>query len=234
MIVAICDDDLFFRSKLKKYLLEYKCSRRIQMDILEFSNGNDLINTDTQYDIVFLDYQMPNINGMEVARIIRSKNSICSIIFVTSFPEFMVQAFEVNTYRFLIKPIDIDKLTSAIDCYIIDKKRFSPLIINNDDGQIVVNSQDIIYIEGDGKYSNIHRYKDTVHSSKTLSAIYKLLPQYCFYRVHKSYIINLYCIKEIKSNCIILINGEKASINKNNMGKFKKEYKHFIKYFITR
>lgn len=123
---------------------------------------------------------MPNLNGMETARILRSRKNICSIIFITSFPEFMIEAFEVNTYRFLIKPLDTIKLSKDIDCFVKDKKMFSPIVVNVYGEQIVISSEDIIYLEGSGKYCNIRTINNTVQSSKTLAGVLKLLPQHCF------------------------------------------------------
>lgn len=234
MIAAICDDDEIFRKKLTAFLINYKTERRLHIDILEFEDGNSLLNCKESYDIVFLDYQMPNLNGMETARVLRSRKNICSIIFITSFPEFMIESFEVNTYRFLIKPLDTRKLSKDIDCFVKEKKMFSPIVVNVYGEQKVINSADIIYIEGSGKYCNIRTIDTTVRSSKTLSRVLELLPQHCFFRTHKSYAINLYCIVSIKDEFITLNNGEKAKISRNRMGEFKKAYKDFIKHFNTK
>ncbi len=233
MIAAICDDDSFFRDNLKSFLINYKTEKRLHIDILEFEDGNSLLNCNEIYDIVFLDYQMPNLNGMETARILRARKNICSIIFITSFPEFMIEAFEVNTYRFLIKPLDTNKLSKSIDCFVKDRKMFSPILINTGGEQIVINSKDVIYIEGSGKYCNIRTINTTVRSSKTLSGVLNLLPQHCFFRTHKSYAINLFCIVSINGDCITLNNGEKAKISRNRILEFKKVYKNFIKHFNT-
>ncbi len=234
MIVAICDDDKIFRTLLSNFLISYKKEKRVQIDIFEFPDGNSLLNSKERFDIVFLDYKMPNLNGMETARILRARKNICSIIFTTSYPEFMIESFEVNTYRFLIKPIDKDILYSDIDCFIRDKKMFSPIVVNVYGEQQIINSDDIVYLEGYGKYCNIRTINNTVRSSKTLSAVFQLLPMHCFYRTHKSYVINLYCIISIKDDLITLNNGEKAKISRNRVSDFKKAYKTFIKHFNTR
>lgn len=233
MIAAICDDDEFFREKLKTFLINYKIKHRLHIDILEFEDGNALLNYSESYDLVFLDYQMPNLNGMETARILRARKNICSIIFITSFPEFMIESFEVNTYRFLIKPLDTSKLSNYIDCFVKDKKMFSPIVVNVYGEQKIINSSDIIYIEGSGKYCNIRTINTTVRSSKTLSGVLDLLPQHCFFRTHKSFAINLYCIVSIKDEYITLNNGEKAKISRNRMSNFKNAYKDFVKHFNT-
>ncbi len=234
MIAAICDDDKSFRDNLKTFLIDYKKEHRIHIDILEFNDGISLLNYEESFDIVFLDYQMPDLNGMETARILRSRKNICCIIFITSYPEFMIESFEVNTYRFLIKPLDTTKLSQDINCFIRDKKMFSPIIVNVHGEQIVISSEEIIYLEGCGKYCNIRTIDKIVQSSKTLSAVLELLPQQCFFRTHKSYAINLYCIVSIKGDVVVLNNGEKAKISRNKINSFKKVYKDFIKHFNTK
>ena len=136
--------------------------------------------------------------------------------------------------KIIIKPLDTNKLSNDIDCFIKDKKMFSPIVVNVYGEQIVISSEDIIYLEGSGKYCNIRTIDNTVQSSKTLAGVLKLLPQHCFFRTHKSYAINLYCIVSIKDDFITLNNGEKAKISRNRMSDFKKAYKDFIKHFNTR
>lgn len=234
MQIAICDDDMFFRTELRKCLVDYKKDRRVQMDIYEFRDGNALLTSDAVFDIVFLDYQMPNLNGMDTARQLRARNSICNIVFVTNFPDFVFESFEVNPYRFYKKPISPNEIESMFDFYIRQQKALSPIIINDFDGQKVIASKNIIYLEGDGKYCLIRTVSETVHSSKTLSGVMQMLPQYCFYRIHKSYVVNLYYIDRIDNNLVYFINGEKAVIGRNNIGDFNRAYRNFVKNYYLR
>ena len=234
MVIGICDDEALFREKLKNFLLEYKSERRLNIDIVEFKNGNDLLEYQSNLDVVFLDYQMPNINGLDVAKKLRVEHKMCAIIFVTIYTDFMIDSFEVTPFRFLVKPIYKEKLYLTLDDYIKEKKMFSPIIVNTPDGQVTINSEDIIYIEGDGKYSIIRTNSGTFRTSKILSDVLKLLPAHCFYRTHKSYIINLYCVSLIKDNYVTLTNDEKVIISRNKIVPFKNAYKDFIRYFIRR
>jgi DNA-binding LytR/AlgR family response regulator len=204
------------------------------MDIYEFRDGNALLTSDAVFDIVFLDYQMPNLNGMDTARQLRARNSICNIVFVTNFPDFVFESFEVNPYRFYKKPISPNEIESMFDFYIRQQKALSPIIINDFDGQKVIASKNIIYLEGDGKYCLIRTVSETVHSSKTLSGVMQMLPQYCFYRIHKSYVVNLYYIDRIDNNLVYFINGEKAVIGRNNIGDFNRAYRNFVKNYYLR
>ena len=126
------------------------------------------------------------------------------------------------------------QIESTVDNYIFQQKLLSPLIIIQDNEQITINSKDIIYIEGDGKYCYVRTLNNTYQSSKTLSQVFELLPQHCFYRIHKSYVVNLYCISSIKDNFVILNNGEKAVIGRNRFAEFKSAYRDFVKDYYVR
>ena len=233
MQIAICDDEPNFRDELRNYLVEYKKDRRLQLDIYEFENGNDLCISKIPFDIVFLDYQMPLLDGMETARILRENNVLCNIVFVTNYPDFVFESFEVNPYRFWKKPIEFEKVESLLNLYIKQHKMLAPIMIFDYDGQKIIESKDVVYLEGDGRYCIIRTRFETVHSSKTLSGVLELLPQYCFFRIHKSYAVNLYCVKRILGNEVWLNNGEKVLISRNNVSKFKVAYKNFIKdYYL--
>ena len=118
MFAALCDDDKYITKEIKKLLLEYAKDNRITIDIDEFESGEELLNSEKNYDIIVLDYQLGSTNGLTVAKELRKRNVLSSIIFLTSYPNFMIDAFEVNTFRFLLKPIDKSKFFKAIDDYI--------------------------------------------------------------------------------------------------------------------
>lgn len=234
MQIAICDDEKIFRDSLKEVLIKYKTEKRICLDIFEFESGEALLKTDEVFDVVFMDYQMPGIDGLETARILRSKNSICSIIFITAYPHFVMDSFTVQPFRFMEKPLDVIKIYEALDSYIKQQKLLYPLIIIENGEYKTVNAADIIYLEGDGKYCTVRTNKETLHSSKTISQVYKLLPAHCFYRIHKSYVINMYCITSFKENVVTLNNGEVATVSRNNIAEFKRVYMNFVKNYYVR
>ena len=86
MLVAICDDDMFFREELRSILFLYKAERRLHIDVYLYNSGESLLADKKAFDMVFLDYQMPGMDGMDVARELRKRNCTCSIVFVTSYP----------------------------------------------------------------------------------------------------------------------------------------------------
>lgn len=234
MVVAICDDDSLFRTELKTLIIEYKQSKRIAVDVYEFENGNDLLESKDIFDIIFIDYQMPGLDGLETARELRKRNYICSIIFITSYPQFILDSFEVQPFRFFIKPMKNNKILSAMDSYLMQQKLLNPILIVEEGTQYRIKTEDIIYLEAIGKNCLIRTREHTYKSSKTLSKIEEVLPTHCFYRIHKSYIVNMYCIDSISKNEILMINGEKTIISRTMLSTFKKTYSNFIKNFYLK
>ena len=231
MLIAVCDDNALFREDIKVLLDEYKKEKRIAIDIAEYENGKLLLESRNIFDMVFMDYLMPDIDGLETARQLRNRKYNCSIIFVTSYPEFILDSFEVQPFRFFIKPIEKEKLFSAMDSYIRQQKMLNPIMIVENNERHIIKTEDIIYIEADGRNSLIRTKECTYKSSKNISKIGELLPKYCFCRVHKAYIINMHCISAIRKNEITLINGEKAIISRTIFPHFKKIYSEFVKNF---
>ena len=234
MRIAICDDEALFRDKLKEMVFRYKVQHHLHMDVYSFENGGDLLSDPRPFDMIFLDYQMPGLDGMEVARQLRSRNCMCSIVFVTAFPSFVFESFEVQPYRFFVKPVTQANIDSLLTDFISQERKLAPLIVINEGERSVVQAKDVLYLEGAGKYCTVRTNKETYSSSKTLSQVHELLPQYCFYRSHKSYVVNLYSIQSMENGAIILTNGEAVQIGRNKVAEFKRVYKQFVKeYYLT-
>lgn len=117
MKIAICDDEAFWINELQILLKEYYITRHFDIYVSLFSCGTELLMAKDKFDLIFMDYQMENLNGIETARKIRNLNNNCAIIFVSSYPDIAIDTFEVEAFRFLIKPIDKVKLFKSIDDY---------------------------------------------------------------------------------------------------------------------
>ena len=189
MKIAICDDQMAMHTELKKHLENYAQKRNLIMIYNDYTNGFDLISSQNEYDIIFMDYQMAEIDGLETARQIRKKNTDTTIIFLTSFPDIVFDTFEVNAYRFLVKPIDDARLEAALDSYLSDNDESNLILIKTDESNKKININDIIYIEASDKYCNIRTNEGTVLFKKTLSEIEKMLPEDKFFRCHRTYLV---------------------------------------------
>lgn len=190
MRVAICDDEKPMQIALEKLLDEYSKLRKIDISVDKFENGHDLIKTlnEREYEIVFMDYQMDDIDGMETSRVIRSKNNENIIIFVSAYPEIAVDSYEVNTFRFIVKPINKEKLFKAIDDYLKSIDYDNLLILKTHDGTWKIKMSDIIYAEASGKHTIIRTTQKILEIHIHLKKIEDQLPEEKFCRCQRAYI----------------------------------------------
>lgn len=169
-------------------------------------------------DIVFLDIQMPEMNGMEVARKLLNKEYIPEIIFVTAYDQFAVEAFEVNAIDYLLKPISEDRLKQRLEKMIIEdekdkdlnydklkeliysirpEKTSQRISLYQNNRLIPVDIEDIIYITIENKSTVIYSNKGKFDTNHTLNDLMDKLDNNIFFRSHKSYIVNLTYIESI-------------------------------------
>ena len=111
MKIAICDDEKEIRESLRKILEEYKEPFE-QIDL--YTSGEELLECDRNYDLLFLDIDMKGINGIETARKIRLKDKKIKIVYVTAYKEYASQAFSVHAFGYLLKPIKKEKIYRQI------------------------------------------------------------------------------------------------------------------------
>jgi len=229
MRFAICDDEKIFRNEVKKTLDTYSKDRHVDVLYDEFSNGHDLLASKNNYDIIFMDYQMDSIDGLETAKKLREKNNKTDIIFLTSYPQIVFDTFQVNTFRFLVKPIDYEKLSSALDDYRKLQNTEEFLIIKIDEITKKIPMSSIIYAEASDKYCYIRTTEEELLYKKTLSDLESLLPDDTFFRCHRSFIVNFRHIVSHTNTDILFDNNEKAQISKVKASGFKKAFLDYIK-----
>lgn len=236
MRVAICDDEKPMQIALEKLLDEYSKLRKIDISVDKFENGHDLIKTlnEREYEIVFMDYQMDDIDGMETSRVIRSKNNENIIIFVSAYPEIAVDSYEVNTFRFIVKPINKEKLFKAIDDYLKSIDYDNLLILKTLDGTWKIKMSDIIYAEASGKHTIIRTTQKILEIHIHLKKIEDQLPEEKFCRCQRAYIAGFSHIENHTNTEILFDNGERAQIGKVYTAKFKKSFRDYIMKYNNR
>lgn len=232
MKIAICDDEKIFLTELKSKIYDYSNSCNWEPIIDTYYSGIDLINSNLKYDIIILDFQMENLDGLKTAKILREgKNKLSCIIFLTSYPEIAISAYEVDTYRFVVKNSLYDGLYRALDdfrkMYRIDYE----IIIKSDNESYTINTENIVFIEVQDKYSFLHLADNKVlQTRKTLRQLYKEVPHTHFFRIHKSFVVNFKYIYK-QGNYFVKVKTYKNDlpISRNYFSKFKQKYYNYLK-----
>lgn len=223
MKIAICDDEEMFSSQLKEYLESYYKSMDLIID--KFKSGEEFLkrytNMNCGYDIIFLDIEMKQIDGIETAKKLRELNNDIIIIFLTSHLEFAPEGYEVNAFRFLIKPIQKEKLKNALlDVqYQIDRNK--KILIKDKDREVLLKYTDIVYIEAQNVNIKICTMNEKFLIRKTLREIEEELKGPTFFKCHRSYIVNLDFVIDYDNKIITMENKEKISLSRNKYSDFK-------------
>ena len=229
MRCAICDDDKIFRDNLKCIIDTYSNIHRLEIVTDEYINGDHLLNSSEKYDMIFLDYKMDGIDGLETARILRKRDINCAIIFLTNYPYFVYESFEVNAFRFFEKPIDAGKLFLALDKYFEIYGNNLPLLFKIGRNNIVIKTNEIIYIEADNKKCYINLSGEKLSCARTMASVAMLIPNNIFYKVHKAFIVNFNYISNYTKESVYLANNDCVPISRKYFSFFKKAYTNYSK-----
>jgi len=223
--IAICDDEKIMRNSISSILNDIN----MDISIKEFTNGKALINSNTFFDIILLDIEMPDLNGIETAELLRKKGYANIIIFITSHSEFMRDAFKVQTFRYLDKPIKRSELLTALNEAVNSMNNNKRIVIKCNDGLYGIYYDDIVCIEAFGAGIFIHTKNKVLCSRMTLKSIQDTLDSHDFIQVHKSFYIALKYIKVINKEDIEMeYMKNNVPLSRRNCGKLKSVYVDYI------
>lgn len=231
--IAICDDCEWMRTETRKHLLKYSFQRDFDYSLDEYDTGEKLLASDQSYDLIFMDYQFEETgaDGITIARALRKKGVSATIIFLSGYPEAVFESFEVGTFRFLIKPIDEQRFTDAIDSFISGMKEADEVLTVRADGMThFIKTPSIACIEGVGKHCLI-QFADgaaQMECPETLAAVEEQLPAGSFYRCHKSYVVNLRHVTSYSHTEVLLDSGHRVPISRTKYRDFTDRYSDFL------
>jgi two-component system LytT family response regulator len=237
MKVIIIDDEPLARSIVKEYLKGLEGTELVA----ECNDGFEGIKSIQQYQpgLIFLDIQMPKINGFEMLELVENPPAV---IFTTAFDEFAIKAFELNAVDYLLKPFSKERFEKAIQKYqhqqntshiekLIETAAESPAqqnrVVVKDGNKIkIIPVHQIHYLEAADDYVKIVSNDGSFLKKRTMSFFEKSLEAFQFVRVHRSYIVNTQLITRIdayekESHILLLTTGEKIPVSKSGYTKLK-------------
>ncbi|MFG6384823.1 MAG: LytTR family DNA-binding domain-containing protein [Lachnospiraceae bacterium] len=239
MKITICDDNMEDLFKIEKLLLKYKTLYPARTFKLEkFSDPSDLyykISEGKLSDIYILDMLMPKRTGIDLGNQIRKFGCENVIIYITSSDDFALDAYGVRAVRYLLKPVNEDKLFEALDyalSHAIVKKE--PMyLMKTKDGLIQVPYSKIEYIENAHRKLEVHLANGEILKSLFIrksfeEEIQEIAEKRNFQQIHKSFLVNLDYVKRLTIDSIIMESGKQLPVSKARTAKVKREYLLFV------
>lgn len=245
MNIAICDDE----ENIRVYIGKLIQKQTVSCNITEFSSGEELLQFQKQpdmepFDILFLDISMGDTDGMTVARQLRSRmegrgeaawGSLPLLIFVTGYPEYMREAFSVNAFQYIIKPIRENDFKEVFSQavreyqYLIMKKQGEPkeILVRNGNTTRNIRADEIYYIESSNRKVILYLKNEKVEYYDKISELEsELKPD--FFRIHKGYLVNLKYVERYNRTEVWMNTGDRLLVSKYKYQDFVKSYMEYI------
>lgn len=202
MLIAVVDDERPARSELKHQIL----SILPEVQIMEADSGVSALELlgSTVFDIIFLDINLNDMDGTTLAAAAQRMMPDAKIVFATAYSEYAVKAFELGVSNYILKPFDPERLKLVLEkCMAELEKPQSPanlsrrIAINTNRKTIFVDIDQIAYVETAGRGCILHSTRGDYTENQLLGELEKKLASYGFFRIHKSYLVNLSAITEL-------------------------------------
>lgn len=153
------------------------------------------------YDVIFLDIDMPGLSGVQLAEALATHPRPPAIIFVTAHSEHAVKAFEVRATDYLVKPVELERLKQAVSRLAPVSEqapaRVERIPVEKAGRKLLISVEDILYIMAKDDYSYLHTAADRYLSTMSLASLETKLDSAGFFRIHRRYLVNLSCVKEV-------------------------------------
>lgn len=236
--IAICDDEQNIRSYLAALIRREDSSCRIS----EYASAEAYLAAGEDYDLLLLDIELGggagspgSMDGMALARRLRSlpPDRQPLIIFVTGYESYVYQAFDVEAFQYLVKPVDEGRFAdvfrrAAEKLSVLEKQRQRTLLVQYAGASRVIPLENIRYVESRGHKLLLHLKEGTVEYYGKIGELEQELGGQ-FARIHKGYLVNLRHVEEYARGQVTLTDGEKLVISKYKYDAFVKQHLRFLR-----
>jgi two-component system LytT family response regulator len=229
--ILICDDDETFLNQVDKLINIWSTTHNINFCVDKRSSGDFIFNCPICYDIAFVDVEMPGISGLKLADELQKKNPDVIIIVLTSFHNYLDEAMKVHVFRYLSKPIDINRFNNNFKDAILEFTNINKsIIIDLKDEVHYIKTKDILYIENLKYGSNIVTKKSKFTTNKKPKEWLSIINQpNCFVYSHNSFIVNLQNVIDFDKTTVTM-RKNKSELVKTYMS--QRKFKNFKKAFF--
>jgi len=223
---AICDDEQTQIEYVTSLASSWSEREGHTCEVRSFPSAEAFLfayEDDTSYDILLLDIEMDRMNGVDLAKTIRLSNNTVQIVFITGFPDFIAEGYEVSALHYLMKPVSEEKLHAVLDKAATNLAKAEKRLCVTFDRQVdYVPLSQITYIEAQKQYVEIHTTEKCYRMKSSLSEVESKLDEY-FLKCQRSFIVNLRYVTRIKNDCVVLKDTSEVPISRGMAEKIGKE-----------
>ena len=209
---AVCDDEPMMAQELASHLADYMKEKSITAyDLSSFSDGRALLEGAVSFDVIFLDIQMEQPDGMETARLLRQRGDRSLLIFVTVLKECVFDSFQVEAFDYLLKPLDSARFHQTMDRVLrsLEQRAAGDIVIQRRTGCEVVLLSDIVYCEVLGRKVYLHKNDGTVSGYYDKLEDLERRVDGRFFKCHRSFLVNLDYVCGCQNGQVLLSQGER-------------------------
>lgn len=232
--IAICDDQIAGQKSLHNLVRNSKVFENAEYTF--FEDGNSLVNTynsGSKYDFVFLDVDMPVVNGIEAGIQINKIDPRTIIIFYSAYPQFAVDAFDCNAFHYIVKGIDNEKFTRILKRAYDKYRRLNELfVVKLKDGVISIPVTEIYYVEYMKKHLVIHTENGEFDTRDSMTNACEKLCSLGFCLCHQSFLVNFEKVYRIMKSDVVLVNGEKVMLSVRKRADVIASYNRYIESYV--
>ena len=229
--IAICDDSIHMikitQARLNNVLHDYK---HLKFEVYTFTSGLDLLSSDTSFDVIILDIEMPEFNGFDVARKLNEADHKPLIIFYTGYAKRAIGGYEYRPFDFVMKNMPNDKFEGAINRAIDEVVNAGFIEISTIDSNLIYcKVTDICHITAFAGTTIITVGKNEYVNSKRLKHWIATLPHDQFFQINRETIINLNKLNKVENNKIYLENSSEFPISRRRIKDFKNARVNYVR-----
>lgn len=228
--IAICDDESSALTQLSNYIAQYQSLCQDTLFVETYTSAESLLSQfHHQFDIIFLDIEIKESNGINLAKTLRSLGCDAILIFVTQYLQFATEGYKVNAFRYLLKPISYhsfqNELSGAIAQAKMRKKEIT--ILTEHHTWQKVTSSHIFSAEIFQRNTILYLESSEIHTLEPLKSIYSKLEPIGFIKIYKNSIVNPEKITSYTNSQVTLSNGRTIPISRHRYAEFKKKYMQY-------
>lgn len=231
MRICFCDDEKSFHAVVDRMIEKWSVESKVVCEVFHYDSAEQMLFENEQnfsFDLIVLDIQMGKMDGIELARKIRERDSHVMIAFLTAVQDYVFEGYEVQAVRYLMKPVREEKLFELLNLSSAASKTEPGYLVLEAEGEKEkIYLDDILAIESQGHYLNFHTAGKNLEQKGTMGSLLEKLDS-SFVQSHRSFIVNLsHVVKITKTDCI-LDNGESIPVSR---GAYKKLNEEFIRFY---